>query len=45
MDYRPVVGTDGKTYSNACHAGCAGVGVAHEAGAEPVVSEPTKDEC
>lgn len=31
MDYRPVVGVDGKTYPNACAAGCAGVAVDHEA--------------
>ncbi|WP_084962606.1 Kazal-type serine protease inhibitor family protein [Thermoactinospora rubra] len=25
MEYRPVVGEDGKTYPNACSAACAGV--------------------
>ncbi|MFI6318667.1 Kazal-type serine protease inhibitor domain-containing protein [Nonomuraea sp. NPDC050556] len=40
MEYRPVVGVDGKTYPNACAAGCAGVAVDHEATVDVPVNLP-----
>lgn len=33
--YDPVCGEDGVTYSNACHARCAGVEIAHSGACEP----------
>lgn len=30
MDYRPVCGCDGRTYSNACAANAAGASIAHD---------------
>lgn len=40
MEHKPVLGSDGKVYSNACLAGCAGVKVAGPAPTSPPVGTP-----